>query len=114
VWDVVFEIDKAQKPDLDRAEGLGQDYDEREIEVACARGMFKAVMYFATDKDPSLRPYDWYKELVVAGSLEHGLPGPYVEMLEGVTSIADPDGTRASANKKFLSLQTYRLCTTAA
>jgi hypothetical protein len=52
-------------------------------------------MYYATDKDASLRPYHWYKALVIAGAREHGLPPSYRSRLELVVTVSDPNPTRA-------------------
>ena len=102
VWGVVFEIDRTEKSALDRAEGLGRGYKEIEVDVAMDHGLVTASMYCATDTDPSLRPYDWYKDLVVAGAREHGLPEAYVRGLEAVESAGDPDAQREARKRKLL------------
>jgi hypothetical protein len=33
--------------------------------------------------DATLRPADWYREVVVAGAREHGLPAAWIRWLEG-------------------------------
>lgn len=108
VWGVLFEIDVSTKPDLDRAVGLGRGYAEKEVDVATSGGVVKSTLYYATDKDSSLRPYDWYKTVVIAGAREHGLPQDYVLGLEAALSVADPDAKRAAANEKLLSAGTTR------
>jgi hypothetical protein len=96
VHGVIFAIDADDKRGLDNAEGLGHGYDEKRV-VALVDGVpVTAVAYVATDIDPSLRPYDWYKALVVAGAREHRLPAEYVRALEAVRSVPDPDRTRAA------------------
>jgi gamma-glutamylcyclotransferase len=103
VWGVLFELNSNEKAALDRAEGLGQGYEERQIEVISDRGPVQAFAYIATTKDPSLRPYDWYKALVVAGAREHGLPEEYVQLLDRIGSVQDPDRARAAKNAKLIS-----------
>jgi hypothetical protein len=56
-------------------------------------------MYYATDKDASLRPYHWYKALVIAGAREHGLPVSYRSRLELVVTVSDLKPARADTHK---------------
>lgn len=51
-------------------------------------------MYYATNTDPSLKPWSWYKAHVMAGAREHGLPATYVAVIEGTEAAQDPDATR--------------------
>jgi gamma-glutamylcyclotransferase len=103
VWGVVFELDPKDKPALDKAEGLGAGYMEKKVTVLTEAGPVTAVTYYATDKDASLRPYHWYKALVIAGAREHGLPVSYRSRLELVVTVSDPNPTRASKHKELLS-----------
>lgn len=86
VWGVLYRIDCAEKGDLDRIEGLGVGYDEHEVVVSTETGRVAARTYRARPDavDPALRPRRWYKAHVLAGAREHGLPAPYIEMIEGV------------------------------
>ena len=102
VWGVLFTCPVSEKLYLDQDEGLGSGYDEKEVEIITETGALTAFMYFATDKDPSLQPYHWYKGWVVRGALEHGLPQDYIARLEAVSSIPDPDRERANKNEQLL------------
>ena len=62
---ILFEINEAEKKKLNRAEGLGFGYKEKEVVLLTDRSKQKAIMYYATDFDPKLKPYGWYKELVL-------------------------------------------------
>jgi hypothetical protein len=44
--------------------------------------------------DPKRRTFHWYKALVIAGAIEHGLPAAYVDRLWAVESIRDPEPDR--------------------
>ncbi len=96
VHGVVYELLVAEKHLLDAAEGLGKGYEEMQVVVKHAQGDILAWTYYATHLDPALIPFDWYKALVVAGALEHGLPAAYVDGLRTVPATADPDDSRAS------------------
>jgi gamma-glutamylcyclotransferase len=98
VLGVLFRIALAEKPALDSAEGLGNGYEEKTVTVTCNGEAHNAFAYFATDIDDSLRPYTWYKALVVTGAKEHGLPAGYVARLELVEAQGDPDHMRHAKN----------------
>lgn len=94
VFGVLYEIANGEKRALDRAEGLGFGYEEIEIEVLCGGERVMAKAYRATNTDPALRPFTWYRALVIAGAKEHGLPAPYIAGLESVPADQDPDRAR--------------------
>jgi len=108
VYGVLFSIDRADEKALDKAEGAtGQNpgYENADVEVMTNDGSRqRAVAYVAvaTKKDPSLRPYHWYKAFVVAGAVEHGLPQSYVEWLRTFESQPDPDVVRRTENEALL------------
>ncbi|MFZ0430707.1 MAG: gamma-glutamylcyclotransferase [Acidobacteriota bacterium] len=97
-----------EKCDLDRAEGLGRGYDSRDLRLATDQGTRDAFAYVANPAwiDDSLRPYHWYKEYVLRGAREFGLPGRYIdEYIESVPSVEDPDARRARENRRLLGLR---------
>jgi hypothetical protein len=100
VWGVLFELDPQEKPLLDKAEGVGDGYLEKSVNILTEDGLVTAVTYCATDKDPTLRPYHWYKALVIAGAREHGLPPSYRSRLELVVTVSDTGTARANRNKE--------------
>lgn len=96
VFGVVFEIAATEKEHLDRIEGLGVGYAEKRVRLAAADGAaVDAFLYCATRVDATLTPFAWYKAHVLAGARQHSLPADYVRAIEAVTSIEDPDLTRA-------------------
>jgi cation transport regulator ChaC len=103
VWGVLFSIPNTEEAALDKAEGLDKGYrKDRKIPVvtdACTR---EGVAYIATEKDPAVKPYHWYKAFVVAGAVEHGLPPAYVEWLRTFESQPDPDAKRRAENEALL------------
>lgn len=102
VYGVLFKISSAEKSNLNRAEGCGQGYKEENVRVVTSSGPCTATTYVATAKDPALRPYHWYKALVVAGAVEHGLPNDYIEWLRTFESQADPNTNRCAENEALL------------
>lgn len=54
----------------------------------------------------SLRPYHWYKEYVLRGAREFGLPGRYIDdFIESVASVEDPNARRVRENRRLLGLR---------
>ncbi len=103
VYGVVFAISSAEKSSLDRAEGLDEGYKEEQVQVVTPDGeTYKATAYVATKKEPTLRPYDWYKALVLAGATEHKLPIEYIEWLGTIDSQPDSNRSRHAENESLL------------
>lgn len=89
VWGVLFTLAATDKPALDAAEGLDAGYTEKRVRILTEYGPVTAITYCAVDKDPSLRPYHWYKDLVITGAREHALPNRYRSRLELEPTVAD-------------------------
>jgi AIG2-like family len=102
VYGVLFRINADEEAKLDKAEGLGRGYRKDEVRVVTLEGTVTARAYIATEKDKSLRPYDWYKGFIVAGATEHGLPQGYIEQLLSMESQADPHSERRARNQALL------------
>jgi hypothetical protein len=102
VYGVVFEIDRNELPNLAAAE-VGYN---PEVLTLTQRGKAEAAFMFSvTDESllsDSLRPYAWYKELVLAGAREHNFPAEYIRAIENVPAIADPDSDRDKRSRRFL------------
>lgn len=100
---VLYTLPASQKSALDRAEGLGQGYDEATITVVTAEGeAIDAVAYFASDgaKDEKRKPYQWYKDFVERGAREHDLPEDYIQrFIVNVEAVPDPDANRDKARR---------------
>lgn len=109
VWGVLFRLRAPEKRALDSAEGLNSGYAEKQVDIISNIGTIRAQVYYATDKDDRLKPYDWYKAFVVTGAREHSLPADYVATLEKAASTQDPDKARAAANEQLLQAARTRL-----
>lgn len=86
----IYEINPAEKVYLDEAEGLGNGYQEKAISVPNFGTCF---VYVAQDShiDTNLRPFSWYKELVILGCLHHGFPADYVHAIQRIAPVQDHD-----------------------
>lgn len=103
-YGVVYEIPLSEKPGLDTAEGLGLGYDEREIKVDLNGTVIDALIYMASPDsvDHRLRPYQWYKKMVLAGAVYHDLPASYIASIEGVAAVQDLNKKRNELNEAML------------
>ena len=82
VWGVVWAIDAAEWPQLDRFEG---GYARIEVEVETPLGARLAVATYVSDRltdVPVLDPA--YKRAIVDGAREHGLPAAWIAGLEAL------------------------------
>lgn len=96
VLGVLFRLDRDELPLLDRAEGAPDGYTQIELSVKRSGDFVRAYTYRATRREPGLKPYDWYKALIVAGAKQHGLVSSYIEWLERTPSIPDPKTNRTT------------------
>lgn len=102
VHGVLFELDADRLDRLHAAEGPA--YDFVELDVGHARGPMTAAIYRgrADWLDDRLVPFDWYRDFVVAGATEHGLPDGWIRTLAAVPATTDPDRRRAADNRAIL------------
>ncbi|MCB1680030.1 MAG: gamma-glutamylcyclotransferase [Halioglobus sp.] len=92
---ILFDVDAAQKPALDRIEGLGHGYEIKRVRLVTRSGESTvAYTYFATWIDRSLLPYSWYLYHVLHGARQAALPSDYIARIEAVHSVQDPDSER--------------------
>jgi cation transport regulator ChaC len=103
VFGVVFQVELRDQPRLDRIEGVSTGYARETVDVLTRNGSLVAQTYIATKKASAVRPFCWYRDLVLAGALEHGLPLAHVEMIRAVEALTDPDTVRSAANRLLLS-----------
>lgn len=97
VWGVLFEIDPHEKPELDKAEGLGYGYNEKTVTILTDTDEeIQAFTYYALQIASDLKPYCWYKNHVIIGARESGLPESHIQKIESIPCIKDPDPQRAA------------------
>jgi gamma-glutamylcyclotransferase len=102
---VLYDLADSSKETLDRIEGVGHGYNEQTAVVADETGLVSAVFYCASEVaiDPSLRPFDWYKEHVVCGAIDNDLPPSYVADILAVEARIDKDTDRSIAERRIRS-----------
>jgi len=97
----VYELGGLERAELDQIEGKGSGYGVETLEVP---GFGECFTYVATASfiDDELRPYSWYKELVLVGCEALDLPKDYIKGIQGIVAIDDPDLTRHANNMKII------------
>lgn len=103
LYGVVFEVELAQKERLDGIEG--SDYVATSVVLRSETDEMSGYVYIArpTAIDAFLRPFDWYKSIVVAGARQNALPESYIRSIENVESVVDADAARSAQNISILA-----------
>lgn len=95
VLGVVYEISAEDKLILDGYEGVGSGYEVKQVCVTDQDGQkLECFAYYATHIDSAFRPYHWYKEHVLRGAEQQGFPVDYLEKIQSIISMDDPDPVR--------------------
>ena len=99
-YGALYHLDGKGWSKLDAIEGLHVSYVRLGLRVLDnpEAGMAEAYVAMEERIDEGLRPYGWYKRLVLAGARYHGFPEDYVISIEGVPELPDPDRSRALEN----------------
>lgn len=97
----VYRLDPGEIAVLDAFEGAG--YRRGGLEVPDFGRCFTYIGE-ADWIDETLRPFDWYRELVRLGAQSHGFPGPYRAGIEAVACHVDEDAERRAAHERLLEL----------
>lgn len=81
-WGVLFELPRVAWPVLDRLEG---GYRRESHPVWCEGDRVReAQVYLAIAPRDPLEVFDWYRDWMIEGAREHGLPGAYVRAIESL------------------------------
>ena len=105
IYGALFRIDASEKPNLDKAEGLGYGYTEKLVTVIDDNGnSVEAITYIAAKIDETLRPYSWYVNHVLVGAKETSLPTDYIqEKIRDIGVDEDTDKERDSKERAMYS-----------
>lgn len=106
IYGVVFKIDPLEKSALDKAEGLGLGYDEKEVTVVANDGTsLSAITYYATNFDESLKPYSWYVNHVLIGAREASLPAAYIDTKIATIEMVEDSDRKRDAKQRAIHRQ---------
>ena len=107
LFGVVYSLSPGQRRMLDELEGSG--YATREVTVRTREGILTAYTYVAREEhvEDGLRPFSWYKSIVVAGARVHALPPHYIEFLVTVGASSDPDIERHAHHLAIVDISAF-------
>ena len=113
VHGVVYQFDPADWPALDKHEGAtgnNPGYDRVPIQVHTDSGSRDVTTYLARKEriDESLKPYTWYRDLILCGAEQHGLPEDYRRKIENIVDIPDPEENRKKKREAERQIREYR------
>lgn len=91
VLGVLYRINQSDKAALDKEEA---GYNAISMDIITDGNVGPALVYVARKQDKNRRPYTWYKELVLLGAIQHGLPDAYLEGIKSVAADVDPNPNR--------------------
>jgi gamma-glutamylcyclotransferase len=96
VWAAVYGVEPRQLPALDRFEGCGGGYETFRFDVQLSGRWQPALAYLTPSHwtTEAMRPFDWYRELIVAGARYLELPSDYIGYIADHPVSIDPDRQR--------------------
>ena len=97
----IYDIPASEMNLLDLAEGAGAGYDRTTLNIA---GFGDCIIYLAAAPhiDDDLRPFSWYKALVLAGCEQLAFPKNYANKIRAVESITDLERDRHRIHMKLV------------
>lgn len=104
LYGALFQIEKNELDELDRAEGPGYERQDDFVVVRVDNDQeIEVSTYFAKSgaMGEHLKPYSWYKQLILWGAIQAKLPGCYLTRLIAIEAGRDPVVDR---NKKSLEI----------
>ena len=104
IFGAIYEIDVRHQEKLHHFEGNGYGYIDSQIRVQHLGQEHCCYTYVAqqTHIVDNLKPYHWYKQLVVLGAKYLRLPNSYILSIESVESIEDHDEKRKRQNETLI------------
>lgn len=96
VYGIIYHLDEAEKRVLDGYETGGFAYLDKMVEVVTLAGEpLQAVTYYAATDHGMQPPFHWYKQHVLLGAIEQGMPRAYIDAIAAVESVEDPRRARS-------------------
>jgi cation transport regulator ChaC len=103
VWGVLYSLAASDVSLLSHRE---KGYQPTEAVVITRDGTSQAALLYlagSASQVAGLLPYSWYKEFIVAGAKEHGLPPEYVAYLETLVATEDTNQERNARMRALLT-----------
>lgn len=111
VYGAIYRLKSEHKNVLDRFEGKGYGYIDNQIILKHNGNQYRCFTYLAQQSHivDNLKPYNWYKTLVILGAKYLEFPGSYISSIEEVESMEDPNLKRRNEQEELIeSINKYR------
>lgn len=111
IYGAIYTIKAEHKKDLDKFEGKGFGYEDKQIQLQYGGREYTCFTYLAQSSYivDELKPYHWYKQLVILGARYLQFPELYISAIETVESIEDLNVDRKKENMILIeSMIQYR------
>lgn len=104
VFGAIYKISREHKSTLDSFEGKGCGYIDNQIFLQHQGKGYYCFTYHAQESHiiDNLKPYHWYKELVVLGAKYLQFPDSYISKIKAVESVEDPHEARRKEHKTLV------------
>ena len=104
IYGAIYKLNPEHKDELDRFEGEGYGYIDNLITLEHNDDEYTCFTYLAQQSHiaSDLKPYHWYKKLVILGAQYLQFPDSYISSIEAVESIEDPDTTRRKEKDELI------------
>ena len=104
VYGAIYELDSKHKNNLDIVEGKGHGYIDQQIMLEYQGQEYRCFTYIAQQSHivEKLKPYHWYKQLVVLGARYLHFPDSYVFSIESIESMEDPNEKRRKVKGRLI------------
>lgn len=101
----MYQISMQHKPLLDEFEGLNAGYMDHQLTLQHQGQEYDCFSYFAQAAHivEGLKPYHWYKELVIQGVRYLQFPDDYLVGIRSVESMPDKDIERCREHQTLIS-----------
>ena len=107
----LYKLKPEHKKALDGFEGKGHGYIDSKINLQHNEKEYPCFTYHAQQSHivNNLKPYHWYKQLVVLGAKYLKFPDAYISSIEAVESNEDQDSNRRTEKEALIeSIIKYR------
>jgi hypothetical protein len=105
IYGAIYKIKSEHKNTLDNIEGKGYGYMDNQILLKHQGSEHHCLTYLAQPSHivDGLKPYHWYKQLVILGARYLEFPEEYISSIEAIESIEDPEKRRREEKEKLLA-----------
>ena len=111
IYGAIYKLHHDHKYELDRFEGKGYGYIDNQISLQHNETEYTCFTYLAQQSHivNDLKPYHWYKKLVIMGAQYLQFPDTYISSIEAIGSIEDPDAIRRKEKEELIGrIKNYR------